>query len=155
MKVKKNINPLSNFPEVNKSEINFFSEEINFVLKKKKQLRSWIEIALKNETQKNHCLNYIFCSDSFLSVLNVKYLNHDTLTDIITFDYSDGINIIGDIYISIERIKENSAKFNTSFAGELNRVMIHGVLHLCGYKDKTKLEKKLMTEKEDYYLSLL
>lgn len=155
MKVKKNINPLSNFPEVQKSEINFFSEEIKFVLKKKRLLRSWIEMALKKETQNTHCLNYIFCSDSFLSELNVKYLNHDTLTDIITFDYSDDLNLSGDIYISIDRVKENSSKYKTSFAEELNRVMIHGVLHLCGYKDKTKTAKKLMTAKEDYYLSLL
>jgi len=100
-------------------------------------------------------LNYIFCSDTYLHKINLEYLKHDTLTDIITFDYSEKKQISGDIFISIDRIKENAPKFNQSTDIELNRVLIHGVLHLLGYKDKTPKEKETMRAKEDFYLTLL
>jgi probable rRNA maturation factor len=105
----------------------------------------------ENKILKN--INYIFCSDEFLVGLNIKYLNHSTLTDILTFpDDSVTGRISGDIYISIERIRENSKKYVQPFEKELHRVMVHGVLHLLGYRDKTKSEKETMTLKEDYYL---
>jgi len=99
-------------------------------------------------------LNYIFCSDAYLLQINQQYLNHDTYTDIITFDNSETEKVItGDIFISIERIRENAAKYNITEADELHRVIIHGALHLLGYKDKTAVTKQKMTEKEDFYLS--
>ncbi len=100
-------------------------------------------------------LNYIFCSDEYLHQMNVQYLAHDTLTDVITFDYCEFPMISGDIYISITRVKENAKIFHHSFNEELNRVMVHGLLHLCGYKDKRKAETIIMRQKEDLYLQLL
>ena len=99
-------------------------------------------------------LSFIFCDDMELLNKNSKYLNHDTLTDILTFDYSENNNISGDIYISIDRVKENAKTYKVTFENELDRVMIHGVLHLLGYKDKSKKDQKAMREKEDFYLSL-
>ncbi|MCB0460671.1 MAG: rRNA maturation RNase YbeY, partial [Flavobacteriaceae bacterium] len=99
-------------------------------------------------------ISYIFCDDDYLLDINVKYLKHNTLTDIISFDYTDDGLISGDVFVSIDRVKENAEKFNVSFQDELHRVMIHGILHFCGYKDKTKEEEQLMRSKEDYYLSL-
>jgi rRNA maturation RNase YbeY len=99
-------------------------------------------------------LSFVFCSDAYLLEINKQYLNHDTFTDIVTFDSSEDEDVIaGDIFISVERIRENASKFSVSEKDELNRVIIHGVLHLCGYYDKKKEDKALMTEKEDYYLS--
>ena len=95
---------------------------------------------------------FIFCDDAYLLSLNQYYLHHDTLTDIITFDYREGKKVSGDIFISIDRIKANALEFNVSFTHELHRVMIHGIMHLCGYKDKDKKSKLLMTTKEDFYL---
>jgi probable rRNA maturation factor len=101
-------------------------------------------------------LNYIFCSDEYLHQMNLTYLNHDTLTDIITFDNSEAEQIIeGDIFISIDRVKENSEEFDVLFETELHRVLVHGLLHLFGYKDKSEREKVLMREKEEACLSLL
>jgi rRNA maturation RNase YbeY len=99
-------------------------------------------------------LNYVFCSDEYLRGLNIQYLNHTTFTDIITFNYGSPKAIEGEIYISVDRIKENAEKFGVDFNSELRRVIIHGVLHLIGYKDKSKTEKSLMRKKEDTYLSL-
>ena len=100
-------------------------------------------------------LNYIFCDDEYLIKINIEFLNHNTYTDIITFDYCVGDELISDIYISTERVAENAKEFNETFEGELNRVLIHGLLHLCGYKDKTEEDATLMRSKENYYLSLL
>lgn len=155
MKTKKSTNLPNDFPDINKPEIYFFTENTKFVLKNKKRLKLWIGNTFIAENKPNYSANVIFCNDEFLYALNLKYLKHNTYTDIITFDYSDSENIIGDIYISVERVKENAKKYQISFIEELSRVIIHGVLHLCGYKDKEKTAKKLMTEKEDYYLSLL
>ena len=138
------------------SKIRFFFEEINFTLKKKTVTRNWLTNVLREEYKTPLHINYIFCTDVYLSELNKKYLNHSTFTDIITFpDLSHSKKISGDIYISVERIKENAEKYEQTFDTELARVMVHGVLHLLGYKDKTPDEKELMTQKEDYYLNKL
>lgn len=134
--------------------ISFFEEDIHFKLKSKTQLRQWITDTIRAEGFKLNELTYIFCSDNYLLNINRQYLDHDTYTDIITFDNSEGNNIVtSDIFISIERIRENAVNFNVSEITELHRVIIHGVLHLLGYKDKTPADKQKMTEKEDYYLS--
>jgi probable rRNA maturation factor len=134
--------------------INFFEEDITYKLKHKTTLRQWITETIHAEGFKLKELTYIFCSDSYLLQINRQYLNHDTYTDIITFDNSEiEKTIIGDIFISIERIRENASKFNITEADELHRVIIHGALHLLGYKDKTPAAKQKMTFKEDFYLN--
>jgi rRNA maturation RNase YbeY len=141
---------------VEKKAIYFFSEEVFFVFKNKKKIREWISHSISNEKHHTGQLNFIFCSDRYLHKLNLEYLQHDTLTDIITFDHSEAeYEISGDIYISIDRVKNNAAEFKTTIKNELHRVMIHGILHLIGYTDKTAQEKQIMKAKEDYYLSLL
>jgi probable rRNA maturation factor len=134
--------------------INFNVEALNFKLKGKQIIKKWIKIVAGAESKKTGDLNYIFCSDDYLLEINKQYLGHDTYTDIITFDYSDGEAISGDIFISIDRVKENAENFKQPFEKELNRVIIHGVLHLCGYKDKTRPDKAKMREGEDKYLSI-
>ena len=134
--------------------VNFFEEDISFKLKNKSGLKQWIKDTATAEGFKTGQLNYIFCSDSYLIEINRQYLNHDTYTDIVTFDNSEKEGVVnGDIFISVERVTENAAKFNAAFADELHRVIIHGVLHLLGYKDKSPADKKIMTLKEDYYLN--
>lgn len=134
--------------------IHFFEEDVVANLKKKKDTKSWIKETIHNEGKTLGTLNYVFCSDEYLHKMNVEYLQHDTLTDIITFDQSEIENKIeGDIFISVDRVKDNAKKFNSDYIDELNRVMIHGALHLIGYKDKKKAEQELMRSKEDYYLS--
>lgn len=128
--------------------ISFFSET-DFKLSNTKEISNWITSVIKNENFEEGEISYIFCNDSYLHKLNVEFLNHDTLTDIISFDTSLGRLIHGDIYISIERVKENSAIYKTSFVDELHRVIIHGILHYCGYKDKTEEAAKLMRSKEE------
>ena len=132
-----------------------FHFEIKFILNNQMELQKWIETVITSENKVLGDLNYIFCSDEYLLERNIKYLNHDTLTDIITFDYCEEEIINSDIMISIDRVKENSSIFENSFSDELHRVMIHGVLHLIGYNDKTKKEKQTMRNKEDYYLKKL
>ncbi len=131
-----------------------FNYETDFTLDKSSEISEWILNTISLEKFSLGELNYIFCDDTYLLDINKKYLNHNTFTDIISFDYTLGKQINGDIYISIDRIKENSKLYNTSFNNELLRVMIHGVLHYLGYKDKTDADKKIMRSKEDYYLSL-
>ena len=134
-------------------KINFFTVDFQFNFKNKKQIKSICEYILSNENPKKGSINFIFCSDNYLLEINKKYLNHNTFTDIITFEnYDEQNNLMSDIFISIERVKENSKKFNIKFNDELSRILIHGVLHIAGYKDKTKKEKILMTKKEDEYL---
>jgi probable rRNA maturation factor len=133
--------------------IHFFSEEINFKPKALTGLRLWINKTIESENYQLQELNFIFCSDEYLLKINQEYLNHDTYTDIITFDNSEiDKEISGDIFISIDRIKENAQTFKTTFIDELNRVIIHGTLHLLGYNDKSEKDKDLMTLKEDSYL---
>jgi len=134
--------------------IAFFNENSAFKPRNIRMIRLWLVNALKSEEKVPGEISYIFCDDSHLLEMNVKYLKHDTLTDIITFDYTEGQVVSGDIFISIERVKENAKIYSKSFTDELNRVMVHGVLHLCGYKDKTPKDEALMRKKEDEYLSL-
>jgi len=141
---------------VEKNAIHFFTEEVSFIVNDKNKIRKWILYVITSENFRRGTLNYIFCSDNFLHKANLQYLQHDTYTDILTFDTSDEPNeISGDIFISIERVKENARTFKVLFNTELYRVMVHGILHLLGYNDKTQEEKELMKSKEDYYLSLL
>jgi probable rRNA maturation factor len=134
--------------------IRFFYEEINFKIQYPRKTIKWIIESAKREKKSVVNVNYIFCSDSYLLKLNQEFLSHNTFTDIITFDDSKGKEISGEIYISLERVKENSLKFNTPFHSELRRVMIHGILHLIGYKDKKSNDISLMRKKEEAYLSL-
>jgi probable rRNA maturation factor len=136
-------------------KINFYTEDVDFTLKDKGLTRDWIKVVVEKENFRLKELNYIFCSDEYLLKVNQEYLDHDTYTDIITFDNSEEEKTVeGDIFVSIERIKENASKYKTPFHHEMNRVLIHGVLHLLGYKDKSEKETALMRNKEDTYLSL-
>jgi len=137
-----------------KEKILFHSEGIPFVLKQKGEIRKWIKATIENEGHSCGELSFIFCSDEYLLDINIQYLNHDTFTDIITFDNSETEGLIeGDIFISIDRIRDNALQFKTSERDELHRVIIHGILHLLGYKDKGKELKARMTEKENQYLA--
>lgn len=134
--------------------INFFEEDISFKLKNKTVVKQWVKATIEAEGYKLKELNYIFCSDEYLLKINQQYLDHDTYTDIVTFDNSEKEGVIeGDIFISIDRIRENAVKFDSGEINELHRVIIHGALHLLGYQDKTAEKKKVMTGKEDLYLS--
>jgi rRNA maturation RNase YbeY len=123
-------------------------------LKGKREIKQCVEEIFKLENKRLHLINYIFCSDSFLLQINRAYLKHDFFTDIITFDLSEENGSKGEIYISIDRVRENACIHHTSFRNELMRVIFHGALHLCGYKDKKKSEITLMRQKEEYYLRL-
>jgi rRNA maturation RNase YbeY len=132
-----------------------FNSETSFTLKNQKKLVKWISDVISSDGFQVGEINYIFCNDSYLNKINQEFLNHDTFTDIISFDYKLGKEIGGDIFISIERVLENAEKFNEVFENELYRVMIHGILHFMGYKDKTKKEKTLMRTKEDEKIFIL
>ena len=129
-------------------------EDIDFQLVNQNLLSSWIEKTIENEGAILGAVSYIFCSDDYLHQMNVEYLNHDTLTDVITFPYNDN-PIEGDIFISIDRVKDNAQDLAVAFDDELHRVMIHGVLHLCGYSDETDEQEAEMRQKEDEYLKKL
>lgn len=131
-----------------------FNYEIDFKLAKPKSFSSWLSQVILSENKKEGEINYIFCNDDYLLEINQQYLNHDTLTDIISFDYSVGNELHGDIYISIERVRENAVEFHVPFDDELKRVMVHGVLHYCGYKDKSDSDEALMRSKEDEKMKL-
>lgn len=134
--------------------IQFFEEDLSYKLKDKAKVRQWIKDTITAEGFKLKELTYVFCSDAYLLPLNQQYLDHDTYTDIITFDNSEVEgDIVGDIFISVERIRENAAKFGITETEELHRVIIHGALHLLGYTDKSVVTKKKMTQKEDEYLA--
>lgn len=128
--------------------IEFFSET-DFSLDNSEEFSKWINAVIKTEGYTEGDITYVFCDDDHLHKINLEYLNHDTLTDIISFDYSMGKQIHGEIYISIERVKENALEFNESFDNELKRVIIHGILHFMGYKDKSPEEEKSMRNKEN------
>jgi probable rRNA maturation factor len=135
--------------------IHFFTEEVDFIYKNKAQTRRWIKSILQKVDKKITCINYIFTSDEYLYNLNQDFLNHDAYTDIITFDQSGTPEKLEcDIFISIDRVHENSANQNIAFQDELHRVMIHGILHLLGMNDKTASEKEEMRKKENHYLAL-
>lgn len=130
-----------------------FNYETDFLLEHELKVSAWISSVISQEHLKEGEINYVFCDDDYLHKLNVEFLNHDTLTDIISFDYTMGKLISGDIFISIERVKENAIEFGVGFFEELHRVIIHGILHYCGYKDKTDADKITMRIKENYYLN--
>ena len=131
-----------------------FNYEIDFEIPEETIYTDWISSVILSENKSEGEINYIFCDDDYLVEINQQYLNHDTLTDIISFDYSLGNEIHGDIYISVERVRENAEDFKVSFEEELKRVMIHGVLHYCGYKDKSESDESLMRSKEDEKIKL-
>jgi probable rRNA maturation factor len=126
-----------------------FNYETEFQLDNENQIIEWLSRVILSEKKKEGDINYIFCDDEYLVEINQQYLNHDTLTDIISFDYSVGNELHGDIFISIDRVKENAVDFNVSLDEELKRVMVHGVLHYCGYQDKSESDELLMRSKED------
>jgi rRNA maturation RNase YbeY len=125
-----------------------------FKLANQAQISSWVSFVLDEEEKELGEINYIFCDDDYLLGINVNTLKHNTLTDIISFDYSLGNVVSGDVYVSYDRVRDNAENLNLPFVDELHRVMIHGILHYCGYKDKSDDDKVLMRSKEDYYLSL-
>ncbi|WP_396597684.1 rRNA maturation RNase YbeY [Dokdonia sp. R86516] len=131
-----------------------FNSTNDFELSNPGELLQWLTSVIEAEQKQMGEINYIFCDDSYLHKLNVEYLNHDTLTDVISFDYTSGDVISGDVYISVERVEDNAADFKTSFKDELSRVMVHGLLHYCGYKDKSEDEAKEMRAKENLYLAV-
>jgi len=131
------------------------NQDTEYSYTKKRKLKNWIKNTVKEEGFSIGEINIIFTSDDYLLEINQKFLSHNYYTDVITFDYSDNKKISGDIFISIDRVKENAEKYKEKFFDELNRVIIHGILHLLGYKDKTSNEKDLMRKKEDFYLKKL
>ncbi|WP_282017773.1 rRNA maturation RNase YbeY [Salegentibacter mishustinae] len=133
--------------------INFYSEN-DFKLQEEKSFDTWIRKVISSEKKQLGEINYIFCDDHYLYKINLKFLDHDTYTDIISFDNSEGDELNGDIFISTDRVTENAKEYNVDFSDELKRVMIHGILHLCGYGDKTESEAALMRQKEDEKIAL-
>ncbi|QDP85316.1 rRNA maturation RNase YbeY [Chryseobacterium sp. SNU WT5] len=132
--------------------IQFFFEDVDPLPFDKKTI-GWLRTIIENENKKQGKITYVFCTDEALLKINQEYLQHDYFTDIITFDYVKGTTISADIFVSLPRIKDNATTHNKSFNSEVHRVLAHGILHLCGYKDKTPEESTLMREKEDFYLA--
>ncbi len=136
--------------------ISFFSEEIDFELSDQEKISNWLELAIGEHDKELVEISYVFCDDEYLHKINVEYLNHDTYTDIITFDNSESESEIeSDIFVSVERVKENAKEFGVSFEQELHRVLIHGLLHLLGFKDKTEAESIEMRKQEELWLGKL
>lgn len=131
-----------------------FNYENDFVLENEEVYQEWISKIIESENFTEGEINYIFCDDDYLININNEYLNHDTYTDIISFDYSEGKSLSGDIFVSTERVTENALNFKVPFDNELKRVLSHGVLHYCGYKDKTKEDVIIMRQKEDEKIAL-
>jgi rRNA maturation RNase YbeY len=140
---------------LDKNNISFFTKETSFDLENQNKIQEWIQQCVTSEDKSTGEISYVFCSDDYLHQINLQHLKHDTYTDIITFNYCENDIISGDIFISIDRVKENAVSFSTSFHTELHRVIIHGILHLLGYDDKTNQDKTTMRSKEDFYLTLL
>ena len=134
--------------------ISYYFEDIDFKLKDKIRIRKWLRLVAESEIFVLGDISIIFCSDNYILDINQKYLQHDYFTDIITFDYTEGNRISGDLFISIDSVRENSMEYGTEFIDELHRVIVHGVLHLIGYDDHTEEEIEMMRKKENYYLSL-
>lgn len=131
-----------------------FNYETDFTLENEDVYASWLSNVISSENKKEGEINYIFCDDEYLHKINVEYLNHDTLTDVISFDYTMGNEISGDCFISVERVKDNASDFNVAFDEEIKRVLAHGILHYCGYKDKTDVDEEVMRSKEDEKIAL-
>ena len=136
------------------SKISFQSAD-TFSLKTEPKVIKCIELLAKEELREIGGIAFVFCDDNYLHKINLEFLKHDTFTDIITFDYSAGNEIVSEIYISVDRVADNAKKFSQTFEDEIHRVIIHGVLHLCGYRDKLAEDKQIMRDKENHYLSLL
>lgn len=132
-----------------------FNYETDFKLCDESKISNWISTIINLQNCKEEEINYVFCDDDYLHKLNVEFLQHDTLTDIISFDYSLGKTLQGDIFVSVERVADNAKDFNVGFETELHRVIIHGVLHYCGYKDKTDADAAVMRSKENEALEVL
>ena len=126
-----------------------------FSLKTESAVTKCVKALVKQELREIGDITFVFCNDNYLHKINLEFLDHDTYTDIITFDYSVGNGVISEIYISVDRVSENAKKYSQTFENKIHRVMIHGVLHLCGYKDKLAEDKQIMRDKENHYLSLL
>ena len=133
----------------------YFNYETDFNLNNEDLVSKWIKEVVISEEYVLEEINYIFCDDDYLLKLNLEFLKHDTLTDIISFDYTIGKIVQGDIFISVERVEDNAKDYGVTFIDELYRVMVHGVLHYCGYKDKMSKDQRLMRDKENYYLGQL
>jgi len=135
--------------------ISYYSENIEFNFRQKAKTSKWLRLVAESEIRRVADINVIFCSDNYILEMNQKYLQHDYFTDIITFDYCEGDKLSGDLFISVDSVRENAVTYGEEFSRELSRVIVHGVLHLIGYDDHTEEEQKTMRQKEDYYLSLL
>lgn len=134
--------------------IGFFTQQTDFSFRRRQFVRRWYKLTAGAEVKRLGDINVIFCSDPYILDVNVKYLGHDYYTDIITFDYCEGERLSGDLFISVDCVRENASFYGVPFEDELDRVMIHGLLHLVGYDDRTEEQQKQMREKENYYLSL-
>ncbi len=131
-----------------------YNYESDFELPNETEVSRWLSKVILSESKSEGEINYIFCNDEYLLQINQQYLNHDTLTDVISFDYSLGNELSGDIFISIERVEDNAKDYKVPFAEELNRVMLHGILHYCGFKDKTEADEQFMRNKEEEKLKM-
>ena len=134
--------------------VNYYFEDTAFKLKAKTKIKNWLKLVAESEVYTLGNVSVIFCSDNYILDINQRFLQHDYFTDIITFDYSEGSKISGDLFISVDSVMENSIEYGTDFEDELHRVIVHGILHLIGYDDHTDEEIKIMRSKENYYLSL-
>ena len=135
--------------------ISYYFEDTDFIFKGKTLNNKWLKLVAESEIRRIGDISIIFCSDNYILDVNQKYLNHDYFTDIITFDYCEGDKLSGDLFISVDSVMENSVEYGTEFKDELNRVIVHGILHLIGYDDHNKKDIEVMRKKENYYLSLL
>ena len=133
--------------------VSYYNEDIVFPFKEKRLTSRWLKFVAESESKRLGDVAVIFCSDNYILDVNIKYLQHDYYTDIITFDYCEGNRLSGDLFISIDSVRENASFYGTEFADELNRVIVHGLLHLIGYDDHTKEDIAIMRAKENYYLS--
>ncbi|TRX37825.1 rRNA maturation RNase YbeY [Flavobacterium sp. ZT3R18] len=131
-----------------------FNYESDFTLDNEEAIATWLSAVIVSENKSEGEINYIFCDDEYLHKINVEYLDHDTLTDVISFDYTMGNEISGDVFVSVERVLDNSKDYNTSFNEELKRVLVHGLLHYCGYKDKSEADETVMRSKEEEKLTM-
>ncbi len=134
--------------------VSYFFEDTPFVFKGRRFNNQWLRMVAESEVCRLGALGIIFCSDRYILDINQKYLQHDYFTDIITFDYREGNVLSGDLFISVDSVRENALEYGTTFEDELNRVMVHGVLHLAGYDDHTEEEQRIMRQKENYYLQM-
>ena len=134
--------------------ISYFFEDTSFIYKGRARNNRWLKLVAESEIRRLGDVNIIFCSDPYILDINLRYLQHDYFTDIISFDYCEGDKLSGDLFVSVDTVRENAGEYGTSFEEELHRVIVHGLLHLIGYDDHSEADRKVMRSKEDYYLSL-